>query len=644
MGARASRLRSCAAALVLTLMSSPASATANPSEGATADPAVVVMPVADIEPGGSSYPSGFTEFKGALYFATKVTRGLWRTDLTTTQRIADLEVKPQFTDPEFAVVGDQLFFSAIGGNYGRELWVTDGTAEGTRLVANINPTTSSDPAILTAFGEHVYFSATDGTVSGTELWRSNGTTTERVVDLVPGPDDSAPMALTVHDRHLYFIAGPSGTRQLWRTDGTSTTAVADAAWAPSSRSGALVWLGEHLYFQRSGALWRTDGTPDGAEQVATLSASTGGVGMVELVRTGDRVMWAVQGQTAQEIWSTDGTTTTMLGRFGGNEIPVASGFTAFGDRVYFGATRDHGNELWSTDGTSVVELTDLNPGTKNSWPGAMKSFGGGLYFGANDAAGKYSLWRTDGTTVTKVVAAGGTYPLYPANLTVFRSGVVFSAFGTDGTEVWRLGRQVPATIAVTRPAQGAKYQYAEDLWAEYSCTAAVDGFELTSCTGSSQRADNSPGQHSYTVTATDRSGFVTTSTVTYTVLPPPGQTPPPPAPPSCGRWKATIVAPKGGGTIRGTNGRDVIVGSSGRDVIRARGGHDIVCAGGGADDIDGGQGDDRLYGGGGNDRVAGGAGRDYVLGEDGRDHLDGGSGDRDVCGGGHGRTTIRNCP
>lgn len=69
-------------------------------------------------------------------------------------------------------------------------------------LADINPGPGdSDPGEITAFGDHLYFGATDGT--GPELWRTDGTTTERVAD----------------------INGAGA--ELWRTDGTSTEPLAD---------------------------------------------------------------------------------------------------------------------------------------------------------------------------------------------------------------------------------------------------------------------------------------------------------------------------------------------------------------------------------------------------------------------------------
>jgi hypothetical protein len=49
------------------------------------------------------------------------------------------------------------------------LWRSDGTAAGTIMVKNINPSGDSYPVFLTAVGSTLYFRATDGT-NGNELW------------------------------------------------------------------------------------------------------------------------------------------------------------------------------------------------------------------------------------------------------------------------------------------------------------------------------------------------------------------------------------------------------------------------------------------------------------------------------------------
>ena len=52
--------------------------------------------------------------------------------------------------PQFAAVGNTLYFAANEGNNGYELWKSDGTASGTLMAKDINPSGNSFPAGLTA--------------------------------------------------------------------------------------------------------------------------------------------------------------------------------------------------------------------------------------------------------------------------------------------------------------------------------------------------------------------------------------------------------------------------------------------------------------------------------------------------------------
>ena len=66
-------------------------------------------------------------------------------------------------------LGDQLYFVAEDGIHGRELFVNDGTAGGTRLVRDINPgPASSGIRFLTPFGDRLLFTASDG-VNDTQI-------------------------------------------------------------------------------------------------------------------------------------------------------------------------------------------------------------------------------------------------------------------------------------------------------------------------------------------------------------------------------------------------------------------------------------------------------------------------------------------
>lgn len=180
----------------------------------------------------SSFIRQFVILNDTLYFsANDGVNGtaLWKTDGTTegTRLLKDINptASEQSPFPDFASfvpVGNMLYFIANDGARGNELWKSDGTAEGTRLVKDINPG-SGDAlsergfAYLTNVNGVLYFAATDG-VTGLELWRSDGTGegTNLVDDIHAGPNDSNPSFLVNGNGTLYFAAnnGISGM-ELW---------------------------------------------------------------------------------------------------------------------------------------------------------------------------------------------------------------------------------------------------------------------------------------------------------------------------------------------------------------------------------------------------------------------------------------------
>ena len=109
---------------------------------------------------------------------------------------------------------DRYFFSANGSTdsvaYGIELWKTNGTAEGTLQVSDINPSSDSMWPLseVRMFNGNAYFTADNG-VHGRELWRSDGSSsgTFRLTDLYTiGQGNSNPAYLTVLDNKLLFNA------------------------------------------------------------------------------------------------------------------------------------------------------------------------------------------------------------------------------------------------------------------------------------------------------------------------------------------------------------------------------------------------------------------------------------------------------
>src|SRR3989440_7527344 len=109
-----------------------------------------------------------------------------------------------------------LYFRA--GNYGDQLWRSDGTDSGTRLVTTIGM--CSD---LVNVGGTFFFCASDN-VHGAELWKSDGTAagTRLVKDLRGGIRGSKPRSLVnVNGRLFFFAQGGGYGTELWTSNGTA---------------------------------------------------------------------------------------------------------------------------------------------------------------------------------------------------------------------------------------------------------------------------------------------------------------------------------------------------------------------------------------------------------------------------------------
>ncbi|MBX7259700.1 MAG: hypothetical protein K1Y02_25315, partial [Candidatus Hydrogenedentes bacterium] len=162
---------------------------------------------------------------------------LWRTDGTESGTFLVKDINPgtdengnaRSSNPShLTVVGNVLYFAADDGVRGTELWKSDGTEAGTTLVAEIGSGRAGGIAPQETFGRrwikygrHMYFSAIDR-AHGEELWRTDGTRpgTRMVCDIRPGAASSRPQWLTSRVNGVLFAAndGVHGS-ELWITDG-----------------------------------------------------------------------------------------------------------------------------------------------------------------------------------------------------------------------------------------------------------------------------------------------------------------------------------------------------------------------------------------------------------------------------------------
>ncbi len=186
----------------------------------------------------------------------------WVTDGTTegTRQLKDIMsygTSPGTTNSlssYFIEYNGKVYFSATDADHGSELWVSDGTTAGTKMLLDINPgSTGSNPAYLTLFNDSIFFVATDAT-AGREIFVSDGTAehTHLVGDFYPGSTGLSITEMFVYNNELYTNGSVSSAigRELYKLTVTKeTSGIGNVSKSSSlkvySSNGKLIVNGEY---------------------------------------------------------------------------------------------------------------------------------------------------------------------------------------------------------------------------------------------------------------------------------------------------------------------------------------------------------------------------------------------------------------
>ncbi len=415
--------------------------------------------LANINQSGDTYPGGYYNAGGLLYFSAHNYSNSyepWVTDGTQagTRMLKNINLQsaPFVTDADsypgyFTLFNGNVYFSADDGLSGRELYQTDGTNAGTVLLKDINLTADgsgtegSDPKNFIVYNNTLYFTATDGTNYG--LWKTNGTAggTVLVKALIYLEN------LFIFNNTLYFTQydAVNGT-ELWKSDGTTngTVLVKDMnpGTADSNPQNYFVFNG-NFYFAAVDAvgkneLWMSDGTNVGTTFIKDINLISGNSNPGLFTTVGSESFFiANDGTNGAELWKTNGTnagTTLVKDIRSGSSGTTVSGTVAL-NNTWVAALSNGSSGLWKSDGTGggTSLLKSLN-----FYSGKLTLFNNQAYFNASSGANAYELWKTDGTvdgTSLVIDISPSDRSSAPQNLTVSNNALFFTASGgTNGYE------------------------------------------------------------------------------------------------------------------------------------------------------------------------------------------------------------------
>jgi ELWxxDGT repeat protein len=430
--------------------------TASPSPSPTPVSGVPQL-VMDINPQGASNPTELTQVGNEVFFAADDgVHGaeLWKSDGTAagTEMVKDIRPGAKGSGPAWlTAVGNTLFFVATDGSkHKSQLWKSDGTGAGTVRVSNIINYDYVGPYGLdvevppVAVGSRLFFFNTYCCVAGAQLYVSDGTAagTRRADsedDFLTTPNADA----AAYNGKLYFVNYGLDSdlfgNTLWVSDGTVAGTYPLAGSPTVSEITILPASGQNLYFAAYNyvdyevhiQLWKTDGSAAGTQALAPLGEVPRQAAHMAKRLFFDSAVWnEQQNQSDIQLWKSDGTANGTQPFMSFHDVIYE--MTMSGNRLFFNV----GAHLWSTDG-SLAGTHDLGTfGT--GWPAQLVDVGGTLCFIDSDWDGHHwSLWQSDGNAATTDSVGSFVNPLDELPEAVVNGRLFFAADdGVHDAELW----------------------------------------------------------------------------------------------------------------------------------------------------------------------------------------------------------------
>lgn len=435
-----------------------------------------------------------------------------------------------------AGAGAVVFAAEDGGVNGPELFVSNGTAAGTAELSNafikvpypfvhiagayVDPLGSFTPL---GNGRVLFLGATN--TSTLQLWSTDSTVagTKLVKDLTGiSPTQPVPIITAIGNGRAVFTVTPSaiaGAQGVYGTDGTSagTVQLSTAASVLGSLGDGRALLSQP---GRTGStLQVTDGTVAGT--VALRGFLAGSIATATGIGSGRALFSASDGLAGQELWLTDGTAAGTVKLLQGpaigpnspsglnpvNITPLGNGLIAFTGND--GTVR---NALYVTDGTAAgtVALAEIGPAGSTSYSvGTATSLGNGraVYRVVDSATDDTALYVADGTPAGTGVAhyfastslGGSPYPALVGNTVTLPNGTaVFSVNdGSTNFQVWRTDGTAAGTYEIAAVAQAGygtpQFTALPDGRAVFRVSNGDDTFTLWATSGTAASTAAIPG-------------------------------------------------------------------------------------------------------------------------------------------------------
>jgi ELWxxDGT repeat protein len=397
--------------------------------------------------GSMYYNSDLVEFKGELYFLAEndFGFGLWKSNGTEsgTILIKNFGSRPDFYYlPNMTNCGEYLVFANYTTATGLEPWRSDGTTNGTTILADINPGTISSQineiSFAPFFGGNIFFTISN--VAGKSgIWQCSyscflGCSALTVPTKIPNTKTAKNLFNTFNTTtstfDLYFRDSIQSVKKM----NISTNVITNIATfsIPSmyaNKDYSFKDFNNSVYFSGYDAvngveMWKTDGTAAGTSLFKNINTTTGS-----------------------------------------NNSSFVYNMTVCNNALYFGADDGvNGRELWKTDGTiaGTLMIADILTGSEGSRPYEFQVIGTKFYFKTapydyDNAKLQLRFFDTSNSQFT-LLKDFTPVPYIETSLDVvlLNQTLIFSGYNpTSGFEVWKSDGTIAGTNQIKDISQGS---------------------------------------------------------------------------------------------------------------------------------------------------------------------------------------------
>lgn len=389
--------------------------------------------VKNITADGGSIIENFTVAVGKLFFTvgdTYSNQTVWATDGTTegTVQLGSGNSRTSDLKNDSGVINGKFLFQS-----GNSIYLTDGTVNGTTELRNdVNLMKN-----VSAVGDLLLFEARGGAVNKVNLWVSDGTAngTNMVKEIYPGRTLDTYDRITLDDK-LFFRAKNFSTNELYESDGTAegtkVTAADSGYYGPS-------YYKDKVIFSTKDGIKFIDGV---TSNVTTVPINLELITADRPLAWGDKIVFGGLVSSNRKrfpfVLDVDSQTYTHIDNIGLSGGSTDVRIVTLEDKFLFVSSYE--TNLWQSDGTlaNTRLLSDVNSSGPDriDW---IKKLGDKVYFSPNYSSGDKELWVTDGTEqgTKKIEGVSVERPIHDNNIELVGDDVYLFI----DNQLWRIDPQ-----------------------------------------------------------------------------------------------------------------------------------------------------------------------------------------------------------